>query len=89
MTQGFHPLTPPKDLSFGIPLCGLRLGEAQSRGGQENDSRFGHRFRGEGPYAEMVGQRVRLAGKRLGFSFGRMALNREDFRPPGAQLSLF
>ena len=61
----------------------------QSRGGRENDSRFGHRFRGEGPYAEMVGQRVRLAGKRLGFSFGRMALNREDFRPPGAQLSLF
>lgn len=61
----------------------------QSRGGRENDSRFGHRFRGEGPYAEMVGQRVRLAGKRLGFSFGRMALNTRDFRPPGAQLSLF
>lgn len=61
----------------------------QSRGGRENDSRFGHRFRGEGPYAEMVGQRVRLAGRRFGFSFGRMALNCEDFRPPGAQLSLF
>ncbi len=61
----------------------------QSRGGKENDSRFGHRFRGEGPYAEMIGQRVRLAGRRLGFSFGRMALNTDDFRPPGAQLSLF
>ncbi len=55
----------------------------QSRGGKENDSRFGHRFRGEGPYAEMIGQRVRLAGRRLGFSFGRMALNTDDFRPPG------
>lgn len=61
----------------------------QSRGGKENDSRFGHRFRGEGPYAEMIGQRVRLAGRRLGFAFGRMALNTHDFRPPGAQLSLF
>ena len=61
----------------------------QARRGQENDSRFGHRFKGEGPYAEMIRQRVRLAGRRLGFEFGRMALNREDFRPPGAQLSLF
>ncbi len=61
----------------------------QARGGQENDSRFTHRFRGEGPYAEMIGQRVRLAGRRLGYEFGRMALNTEDFRPPGAQLDLF
>ncbi|SFL15317.1 PA0069 family radical SAM protein [Methylobacterium pseudosasicola] len=62
---------------------------AQARGGRENDPRFGHRFRGEGAYAEMIGQRVRLAGTRLGFAFGRMGLNRTAFRKPGAQLALF
>jgi DNA repair photolyase len=62
---------------------------AQARGGRENDPRFGHRFRGEGAYAEMIGQRVRLAGGRLGFAFGRMALNDTAFRKPGAQLPLF
>ena len=62
---------------------------AQARGGRENDPRFGHRFRGEGAYAEMIGRRVRLAGKRLGFEFGRMPLNTEVFRKPGAQLGLF
>ena len=61
---------------------------AQARGGRENDPRFGHRFRGEGPYAEMIGRRVRLAGARLGFGFGRVALNTSDFRKPGAQLAL-
>jgi DNA repair photolyase len=62
---------------------------AQARGGRENDPRFGHRFRGEGPYAAMIAQRVRLAGTRLGFAFGRIALDREAFRKPGAQLTLF
>ncbi|KST60830.1 DNA repair photolyase [Methylobacterium sp. GXS13] len=62
---------------------------AQARGGRENDPRFGHRFRGEGPYAELIGQRVRIAGGRLGFAFGRMALNTAAFRKPGAQLALF
>ncbi|MCJ2069015.1 PA0069 family radical SAM protein [Methylobacterium sp. J-030] len=61
----------------------------QARGGRENDPRFGHRFRGEGAYAAMIGQRVRLAGTRLGYGFGRMALNRAAFRRPGAQLALF
>ena len=61
----------------------------QARGGRENDPRFGHRFRGEGAYAAMIGQRVRLAGTRLGYAFGRMALNRDAFRKPGAQLTLF
>ena len=70
-----------KDRAFGL------LTEA--RGGRENDPRFGHRFRGEGAYAAMIGQRVRLAGTRLGFAFGRMALNRDAFRKPGEQLALF
>jgi DNA repair photolyase len=70
-----------KDRTFGLL--------AQARGGGENDPRFGYRFRGEGPYAAMIGQRVRLAGARLGFAFGRIALNRDAFRKPGAQLTLF
>lgn len=61
----------------------------EARGGRENDPRFGHRFRGEGAYAAMIGQRVRLAGTRLGFAFGRIALNRDAFRKPGTQLALF
>ncbi|SDN89025.1 DNA repair photolyase [Methylobacterium phyllostachyos] len=61
----------------------------QARGGRENDPRFGHRFRGEGAYAAMISQRIRIAGTRLGYGFGRMALNREAFRRPGAQLALF
>ncbi|MGU3665281.1 PA0069 family radical SAM protein [Methylobacterium sp. A49B] len=69
-----------KERAFGL----LR----QSRGGRENDPRFGHRFRGEGAYASMIGQRVRLAGTRLGFAFGRMTLNRDAFRRPGEQLTL-
>jgi DNA repair photolyase len=70
-----------KDRTFGLLT--------QARGGRENDPRFGHRFRGEGAYAAMIGQRVRLAGTRLGFAFGRMALDRDAFRKPGAQLALF
>ncbi|MDP4021464.1 PA0069 family radical SAM protein [Methylobacterium sp. NEAU 140] len=62
---------------------------AGARGGRENDSRFGHRFRGEGAYAALLGERVRLAGRRLGFGFGRLALNTADFRRPGGQLALF
>ena len=69
-----------KDRAFGLLT--------QARGGRENDPRFGHRFRGEGPYAAMIGQRVRLAGTRLGFAFGRMELDRTAFRRPGAQLTL-
>ena len=46
-------------------------------------------FRGEGAYAAMIGQRVRLAGTRLGFAFGRMDLNRSAFRDPRGQLTLF
>lgn len=40
----------------------------QSRGGQLNDPRFGHRFRGEGPFAALIEQRFRVALKRLGFN---------------------
>lgn len=62
----------------------------QMRGGRENDSRFFHRLRGEGPYAELLGQRFRLACKRLGLQ-GRQAIRLDTtlFRRPGEQLPLF
>ncbi len=61
----------------------------QCRGGEVYDSRFGHRMRGEGPFAELLARRFAVAIKRLG-------LNRRDgfgldcsrFAPPGGQLSL-
>jgi DNA repair photolyase len=61
----------------------------QSRGGKNYDSRFGSRMRGEGPFADLLAQRFRLARRKL-------SLDRRDsedldcslFCPPGAQLSL-
>ncbi|WP_312342486.1 PA0069 family radical SAM protein [Stutzerimonas nitrititolerans] len=62
----------------------------QSRGGRNNDSRFGSRMRGEGQFAELLAQRFRLACRRLGYNrrdqnFG---LNCSRFAPPGQQMSL-
>ena len=61
-----------------------------SRSGRDNDGRFGVRFTGEGPYAELIAQRFRLAVKRLGFA-GRPGLRADLFRPPAldGQLNLF
>jgi DNA repair photolyase len=62
----------------------------QSRGGKDYDSRFGTRMRGEGPFADLLAQRFKLATRKLG-------LNRRDaeqgldcslFAPPGQQMSL-
>ncbi len=50
-----------------------------ARGGRLNDPNFGSRFSGDGPYAELLGKRFRLACERLG-------LNRNNWRP---DLSLF
>lgn len=60
-----------------------------SRGGRDYRARFGERMRGTGAYAEMVGQRFRLAAKRLGFGKAP-ELDSGRFRAPGAngQLSL-
>ncbi|WP_312936612.1 PA0069 family radical SAM protein [Stutzerimonas nitrititolerans] len=62
----------------------------QSRGGRNNDSRFGSRMRGEGQFAELLAQRFRLACRRLGYNrrdqnFG---LDCSRFAPPGEQMSL-
>ncbi|MBC9252939.1 radical SAM protein [Pseudomonas alcaligenes] len=61
----------------------------QSRGGELYDSRFGHRFRGQGVFAELLAQRFALAIKRLGLN--RRAdfdLDCSQFAPPGGQLAL-
>jgi DNA repair photolyase len=53
----------------------------QSRGGKEYDAAFHRRMRGNGPFAEMIGQRFRLAVGRLGLS-GRTKLDTTRFQPP-------
>ena len=60
-----------------------------TRNGRDNDSRFGHRFSGNGHYADLIAQRFSLKTRRLGLT--RQTTLRSDlFRPPGgAQLSLF
>ncbi|WP_207100457.1 PA0069 family radical SAM protein [Paracoccus shandongensis] len=62
------------------------------RGGRDNDPRFGHRFRGEGTFADLARQRFRLARRRLGYRNEGAALDCSRFGPPpraGEQLSLF
>jgi DNA repair photolyase len=65
----------------------------QSHGGKDYDSRFGHRMRGSGPYAELLHTRFRLAVRQLGLEAddGRHRLNTAAFQQPtrtGGQLSL-
>ena len=53
------------------------------RGGRDNDSRFGHRMRGQGPWAELLRMRFEAACRRNGLEKGRSApLTTELFRPP-------
>ncbi len=66
-----------------------------TRGGQLNDSRFHERFRGQGPYADLLASRFRRAHRQFGFE-ERDALETRHFAPPEAaraaaapQLSLF
>jgi hypothetical protein len=53
-----------------------------TRGGRENDPRFGVRLSGSGVLATMIADRFRLAVRRLGFP-GHEELNCGAFRPPG------
>ncbi len=65
----------------------------QQRGGRLNDPRFGERMRGQGPFAQMLSQRFRLACRRLGLNQDRAwDLDVTRFKPPpkaGDQLALF
>jgi DNA repair photolyase len=63
------------------------------RGGALNQSGWGERFRGAGPYAEAINRRFDLATRRLGFEgvWRPTGLDVSQFRPPpraGDQLSL-
>jgi DNA repair photolyase len=58
----------------------------QSRGGGDNDSRFGHRMRGTGTFADLLAQRFRLSCKRLGLNEREQIPCRTDlFIPPEAR----
>jgi len=58
------------------------------RGGRDNDPRFGERMRAQGPYADMLAQRVRLAKARFGLDRVRQPLRTDLFAVPTAQLAL-
>ncbi len=63
-----------------------------TRGGRDNDPRFGSRMTGEGPYAELLRQRFDLARTRYGLDEKLANLRTDLFIAPRAedkQLSLF
>ncbi len=54
----------------------------QSRGGRENDPRFGSRFRGQGEYAGLLARRFHLASTRLDLNRDELALDETRFHLP-------
>ncbi|MEL7116203.1 MAG: hypothetical protein AAGP08_11535 [Pseudomonadota bacterium] len=64
----------------------------ETQGGQDYDSAWGKRMRGEGLYADLIAQRFEVAMKRLGLAKTLEPLRTDLFavpRAPDAQLSLF
>ncbi|WP_148254282.1 PA0069 family radical SAM protein [Aidingimonas lacisalsi] len=62
----------------------------QCRGGDTYDSRFVHRMRGQGAFADLLAQRFTKASRRLGMhERADMGLDTRAFRPPRAQGDLF
>jgi len=64
----------------------------EMHGGRDYDPRWGHRMRGEGEYAQMIGKRFRAAARRLGLDGAAQPLRCDLFQVPpqkGDQLSLF
>ncbi|HEX6938779.1 MAG TPA: PA0069 family radical SAM protein [Longimicrobiales bacterium] len=61
------------------------------REGKLNDSRFGHRMRGSGPFAQQIGALFDVACRRAGIGRDLPPLSTASFRRPGAvrQLGLF
>ena len=62
------------------------------RGGQDSDSRFEHRMKGEGVFAQLVAQRFARACRSLDLNKSRYQMNTRLFqapRPDSPQLSLF
>jgi hypothetical protein len=67
-----------------------------TRAGGLNDPRFGHRFAGSGPYADLLLRRFARAARQWGLDEAREGLDCSQFAVPGgsggkpeAQLSLF
>ena len=60
------------------------------RGGKDYDAQWGLRQRGTGPYAQLIGQRFRVATRRLGLNAERFPMDTTQFFRPGQpqQLSL-
>jgi len=52
------------------------------RGGKDYDMAWGRRMVGTGAYAKQIGQRFRLAAKRLGLDRPRQDLDISQFKPP-------
>lgn len=66
------------------------IGLMQSmRGGKDYDAQFGRRMRGEGPLADLLERRFKVATQRLGFNQKHLKLDCTRFRAPTAQMSLF
>ena len=59
------------------------------RGGKLNESSFGTRMTGEGPFADSIHQMFDLHQRRLGLNRGKELSTAAFRRPPGPQLSLF
>jgi DNA repair photolyase len=60
------------------------------RGGKLNDPRFGSRMRGEGIFADQIGQMFHVACRKAGIEGNRIALTTANFRRPGGtQLDLW
>ena len=68
----------------------------QMRGGRDYDSEWGKRMQGEGPIAQLLGQRFDRACRQLGLNVERFRLDTTKFQVPadaiaernGGQLSL-
>jgi DNA repair photolyase len=54
----------------------------QTRAGNLNDARFGHRFGGTGAYADLLAARFARAVRKLGLDADRDGLDCTQFRPP-------
>ncbi|MEP6967353.1 MAG: PA0069 family radical SAM protein [Pseudomonadota bacterium] len=64
----------------------------QMRGGRDYDPQWGKRMKGEGPIADLIGQRFKIARRRFGLDRPLPPLDLGQFRvpaKPGDQMSLF
>jgi DNA repair photolyase len=71
------------DLHFPDRAQKVRHRIRELRGGRDNDSRFGHRMRGQGTWAELLRKRFEAGCRKHGLVSGRSEpLSADNFRPP-------